>query len=392
MVRGAVVLLCAMSATAMDVEAQRVRLDATPELTVPATTESGDLRFATAAWATRISTGEIAVADLAESNVRVLSPAGKLERVLGRRGAGPGEYRLPIWVGVCDGGNLTVWDASGRVSVYSSAAARSETPVTRTVPEGASSLTASCSRSGQLAVVQGMAPRRDIPPVLSGESPGGGQYQVVQMGATLVSVTQAGAARSVRESISQGQWVMGRISPQGGMGAVPRPLSPATSFAFAGDELVVADGATGDVVGLASDGREAFRFSAAAPARRPTADDYARAAVAAVAMVPAQIRDDAVTFVKSIPLPEQLPHFTRVLADPDGLIWLVTSPDGATETRFRVYTRAGQLVAEPRVPGAFVAFEVGVAHLLGKRQNADGEDEIVMLRVTRARETGRRTR
>ncbi|HRN54780.1 MAG TPA: hypothetical protein PK788_14895, partial [Gemmatimonadaceae bacterium] len=156
-------LLCAMSSMAFDAEAQRVRVEATPELSVAATTESGDLRFATAAWATRISTGEIAVADLAESSVRVLSPAGKLERVLGRRGAGPGEYRLPIWLGVCDGGALTLWDASGRVSAYSSAAALSETPVTRTVAQGASSLSASCSRSGHLALLQSMAPRRDVP-------------------------------------------------------------------------------------------------------------------------------------------------------------------------------------------------------------------------------------
>jgi hypothetical protein len=246
-------------------------------------------------------------------------------------------------------------------------------------------MTASCARSGHLAVLQGMAPRRDIPPVLAGESPGGGQYQVVQMGGALIAVSPQGEARTLRESMALGHWVMGRISPQGGMGAVPRPLSPATSFTYGNDDLIIADAATGEVVGLGPDGRELFRFTATTPARRPTAEDYARASVAAVALVPARMRDDATKFLQSVPLPERVPPFWRVLVDPSGLIWLVTSPEAAPETTFRVYGRDGRLVAEPHVPGAFVPFEVGAEHLLGKRVNDDGEDEVVLLRVRRAR-------
>jgi hypothetical protein len=107
--------------------------------------------------------------------------------------------------------------------------------------------------------------------------------------------------------------------------------------------------------------------------------------VAAVALVPPRIRDDATKFLQSVPLPERLPHFWRVLVDPTGLIWLATSPESAPETTFRVYGRDGRLVAEPRVQGAFVPFEVGAAHLLGKRVNDDGEDEVVLLRVERRR-------
>lgn len=370
---------------ALFAQSPRVQVNATPSLTIAATTEAGELRFATAAWATRLPSGEIAVADVGESSIRIIGTNGELARTLGRRGAGPGEYRLPIWVGTCGGNALTVWDASARVSRYSAAASATETPVTRTIGEGAQSLTAACATDGHLALLQGLAPRRDIPPVLTGESPFGGPYQVVEMSAGLVRVDSAGSARTVRESISHGQWAMGQISPQGGMGALPRPLSASTSFTFSGDILVIADGATGSVTGVAADGREAFRFSAAIAARKPGADDYARAATSAVAMVPAQLRENAVKLVNAIPQPEALPQFWRVLADPDGLIWLVTSPQGAAQTQFRVYSRSGQLLAEPRVNGAFEPFEVGAAHLLGKRENADGEDEVVLLWVTRAR-------
>jgi hypothetical protein len=169
------------------------------------------------------------------------------------------------------------------------------------------------------------------------------------------------------------------------MGALPRPLSASTSFTFSGNVLVIADGKSGDVVGLSADGREAFRFTVSGAAQRPTAAQYAQASGPSIALVPAPHRENARKLVEAIPVPEALPHFWRVLADPDGHIWLVTSPQGAAQTQFRVYSRSGQLIAEPRVSGAFEPFEVGATHLLGKRENADGEDEIVLLKVTRAR-------
>lgn len=191
------------------------RVDPAPLLTVPATTDAGDLRFATAAWATRLSSGEIAVADFAGSSVRILGSDGALKRTLGRSGAGPGEYRLPVWVGRCNADSLYVWDASARLTAYSAAATAAESSATRTVTEGANSLVAACSPAGSVALVSGMQPRRDLPPVLSGESRNGGQYNVVQMSAALVAVDGQGPVRRVRESISQGQWVLGRLSPQG---------------------------------------------------------------------------------------------------------------------------------------------------------------------------------
>lgn len=365
--------------------AAQVRVEPTPTATFGATSEAGDLRFTTAAWATRLSSGEVAVADLAEAAVRILGPDGALRRTLGRRGAGPGEFGLPIWIGRCRGDSLTIWDAAARVTTYAAAARATDAPTTRTVSDAASSLHAACASDGRLALLQGMQPRRDVPPVATGESPNGGQYTIAQMAAALITVDSAGAVQRVRESISQGHWVVGRLGPQGGSGGVPRPLAPATYFAFAGGTLVLADAGTGEVSGLAADGRDAFRFSAAGPARRVTPADYDRAVTSAVALVPAPMREAATAFVRSVPPPTEVPHFWRVLTDPEGLIWLVVSPVASSETRFRVYTTTGRLVAEPRIAGAVIPFEVGTDYLLGKRENGDGEDELVVWRVSRTR-------
>lgn len=90
-------------------------------------------------------------------------------------------------------------------------------------------------------------------------------------------------------------------------------------------------------------------------------------------------------FVRSVPPPAEVPHFWRVLTDPDGLLWVVVSPEASPETRFRVYTAAGRLVAEPRIAGAVIPFEVGTDYLLGKRENGDGEEELGLWRVSRTR-------
>jgi hypothetical protein len=363
--------------------AQRIAVGPTPTSVIASTTDAGDLRFASAAWATRLASGDIAIADLTDATVRIVGVDGALKRSLGRRGAGPGEYRLPVWVGRCANDSLAVWDATARLTTYSPAALANESPATRQIADAASSLSASCSANGEVALVKGMQPRRDIPPVLSGENPNGGQYNVVQMSAALIGVNAQGTVRTAREQMSQGQWVLGRLSPQGGMGGVPRPLAPTTTFAYSGNTLVIADAASGEVNGVDAAGGEVFKFAATGTPRPAARDDYERAATTAVALVPAQARDAAAAFLRSVQIPEQLPHFTRVLVDPSGLLWLVVSPDGAAETRFRVYRANGQLVSEPRISSELIVFEVGANYLLGKRSNADDEDEIVMYRVTR---------
>lgn len=58
--------------------------------------------------------GLVAVADERDSNVKLFDSEGRLQRVLGRRGDGPGEYRGPSAVGFVSDGTLVVADDMAR--------------------------------------------------------------------------------------------------------------------------------------------------------------------------------------------------------------------------------------------------------------------------------------
>jgi hypothetical protein len=73
----------------------------------------------------RNSAGVIALGDASEGNVKLFSESGRLLRILGRKGAGPGEFREPryprfgddstLHIADTDGGRLTVITTSGRL-------------------------------------------------------------------------------------------------------------------------------------------------------------------------------------------------------------------------------------------------------------------------------------
>ncbi len=355
-------------------QATRVRVDAKPILIVAATAEDGSVRFGSAAWATRLASGAIAVADPAEANVRVIAAGGRSARAVGQRGRGPGDA----------GDSIVVWDMmSARASIYSSGIEAGTVPRTWTVADLINSMSAACSRTGAMAFIAPVRPLNDVPPIASGDTPQGGQYAITTMSARPRIVDAAGATRAELPPMNFGEFVTGRLTSTSGFGYFPRPLGRSTSYAFVGERLVVASADSGDVVGYEVDGREAFRFRLPPAGRTVTPTDYKRAMGPAFAMVPGQIRERAVAFLTLVPAPTQAPPFWRVLGDPLGLIWLVVSPEGAPQTLLRTYTTAGVMVGEHTVPGTFSPFEVGRDYLLGRRENEDGEQEIVVLRVTR---------
>jgi hypothetical protein len=65
--------------------------------------------------------GVLALGDASEGNVKLFSPSGKLLRVVGRKGNGPGEFQEPRFPRFSRDGSLHIADGSnGRVSVFAS--------------------------------------------------------------------------------------------------------------------------------------------------------------------------------------------------------------------------------------------------------------------------------
>ncbi len=127
-VRGAVaVTILALVASVLPpgLDAQAVRItdcvecDLTATLVVQLGTEDGAAALAEPARVARRLNGQWVVTDYQESaRLRVFTPEGKLARAVGRRGEGPGEYDVAVWVSVTAGDSLRVADLGlGRITV-----------------------------------------------------------------------------------------------------------------------------------------------------------------------------------------------------------------------------------------------------------------------------------
>ena len=65
--------------------------------------------------------GRIVIADVSEANVKIYGPTGRLIRVVGRKGQGPGEFQEPRYPLLNEGtGELIVGEANGFISIFDS--------------------------------------------------------------------------------------------------------------------------------------------------------------------------------------------------------------------------------------------------------------------------------
>lgn len=356
------------------------RVDPTPTVIVPAMTASGDVQFGTVSWATRMGSGEIAILDPADATIRLADATGRVTRSLGRRGNGPGEFMAPVWIGGC-GDSLYAWDLrNARTSVFSGGAF-----VRQFMPTGAnSSLTARCSRGGAFAAFTMPGPGTPSPADERGKTADGRDYEVRRMTAGILMTDAAGAERARIPDVLWGEMIAGRLSPNGGFGALPRPLGAQTHFAFAGERLVVARSDSGRIDIHDEKGARIGGFRLNAQSRTPTAQEYERAILPAVSIAPPQMHEALVAFAREVPPPAQLPAFSRMLTDPSGLIWFITSLDGEPVTRMRAHRLDGGVVASLEIHASLAVFEIGDDYVLGRLETADGEQAVVLHRFSRA--------
>ncbi len=357
------------------------RVDRTPVVTVNASAPNGDVQFQIVSWATRLANGEIAIADGADGAIRIADPKGVVTRTLGRKGSGPGEFSLLTWVGRCGADSLYAWDArSARVSVFDAKGAY--TRQFAVVP-ASTSFTVACSANGALAFFTSLQPRRDASPPTMRQTEDGRQYQVGTLRANVLVVNAAGATTREIMDVTFGEMLMGQLTPGGGRGGMPRPLGHLSGFAFVGDDLAVGttDSAAIAIYGAAGDPK--LRFTVPPVSGVPTMAQYERAIVPAIAIAPPQMHAQLTDFAKLVTRPERFPAFSRVLGSSDGLVWLVVSPDGEPVTKLRAHRITGEVVATLEIPAAVAVFEIGSDYVLGRIENADGEQGVVVYRYAR---------
>ena len=373
-------LVAALVLTPLFVHAQASwTVERTAAITVPATSSSGDAQFASATWATRLSSGEIAIADAMDGVIRIADKTGRTVRSLGRRGSGPGEFGMLNWVGQC-GASLYAWDAQqARASVFDVATGNFRQ---FGIPEASGTFSAACSPAGKLAV---FTMNRQAPPAVgaTGRTPEGGEYRVMKMTAGIRVTDSMGVRIADVPNVLWMELIAGRLRAEGGLGVLPRPLGTQTSFGFIGDRLVVGLGDSSRVEVIDAAGKLEGGFTVAGHTIPPTREQYERAIASAITMAPPNMLEMLTAFAKAVPTPERLPAIARVLTTPTGLVWVVTSPEGEPVTRLTAYRASGEVVARLELPLALSVFEVGDGHVLGRTEDAEGEQSVVLYRFTR---------
>ncbi|MCC7001614.1 MAG: hypothetical protein IT357_05635 [Gemmatimonadaceae bacterium] len=355
-------------------------MSARPILSIPASTAQGTPRFATATWATRLSDGRIAIADGGDAKVRLFAATGVETRALGREGRGPGEFSSLGWISTCGGDSLWVWDfVQAKMSVLHPSSGYTRAFLS---PEMRSGDLPSCSPAREFAFTARFRRLPTAQPVLNAVVPSGGDYRVwIDTFDVQTFDANAGPMRSVsaatrRESIS------GRAK-DGRFASFARPLGLTTSTAFLGDRLVIAQSDSGRVRFADPAGATEREFRLQVTRRAPSLSEYGRALDDLVLSMPGFVREQFKNVGALVPPPDHLPTFHAMFADPDGLLWFVMSPPGAVPSALRVYRPTGDHVASLAVPASLVVFEIGRDYLLGRSEDEDGEQAIVLYRLTR---------
>lgn len=344
-------------------------VDRTPTLDVPGARADGSVMFGYAAGATRLANGSLLVADRSENTIRVIDAAGKLARTVGRAGDGPGEFQSIIWAGGCGVDSMLVWDLRRRQASMigpSGAVARQFA-----VPAGdtaQSPFRFSCGPNRAIVYLSAPRPIRNATPP---QNP-----NIVSVSASVYRVTPDGVVKQRLGDISAGE------AFSNGRGGVPRPLGRTATVAAVGNDVIIgsADSATAIIV---HDDDTRVQVHIPVAVRAPTRDEFDAAVHATASMVPAQMRQALITQLSALPMPERLPPISALFGDPDGLLWVQTSPAGAKVIDFTVMQVGGRVVAKAQIPLPLTIYEIGRDYVLGSYSDANDEMHVAVYRLRR---------
>lgn len=343
-------LACNESASPVDHPAITLSVNSVTVTDILDTGPGDSVRFLSVAGATRLSNGVVVVADAFENSVRFMASDGSLLRTVGRRGSGPGEFKLIGWLGQCGADTIYIRDGGlGRVVVMDTAGA-----VLRRIPALFSAALMACSQAG--AFVTALTPHNmprpsaDDPPTYSSS----------------LLVT-----RALTDTLGHLEDI-----PLGD----PRPLRPRTHVAIGRDRVYVGRSDSSLVQQYDFRGNETGVFRLGMPSRRPTPQNVTAAIDQMVEMFPdPAFRSQSRAYLLAMPLPEILPFYSDLFVSPDDMLWVVTSSPGDDATQFRVLSPDGHIRADVTVPINIRVREIGADHILGTHIDEGGRVHLLVV-------------
>ena len=363
-------LTAVLAVTVVPLQVRSVAWTVEPQPIVEITEFSESEPLGRIVGASTLPGGAIAVGDNSLLKVLIFSKDGRPQASLGRRGSGPGEFQLMVWLGVCgnhtvsviEGVQQRIIDVDAQGKMVGSRAVRPETGFFPGNRRGAYRVM--CEPNGARALVGW--PNEGLP---AREGPYRGNADV--------AIARAGASFTRLGTF-----------PSGERFRYPTGDGPVTL----GKDLSVAVSKTRVFVGTADsffvqifdfDGVKAGEIRHRAPIKRFRAEDRARYKELRMARLPAAMnRARAEQSFDAMYIPDVLPAYTRFLVDNQNRLWIEEGHAPMEPTRqWWGFNEDGASIGSIRVPAELELYEITASTVLGKWTNEDGEESVRSYRL-----------
>ena len=308
--------------------------------------------------AARLGDGRIAILNSSTSEVRLFGPDARHLLSVGRKGAGPGEFESASTLLHLTGDTLGVWDGNlQRITTFS--------------PDGALVRIGKLDRQATNASMLGAFGDRSIVVIdLRFQVPGAG---FAMSHGILTRYTPEGA---FADSLGRYPWrEIGLLYPGTDMIGSPT-FAPRATAAIHGDRFWIGTAAE-PTIDVRDERGKLIRLIRWHAGDRTVGPNDARAWFDA--RTPDATPDRRRAF-EAIPVMEQFPTHSRMLADTDGNLWVETfrRPMDTGSARWLIFDRDGALIARADLPPRFNLLEAGRAYVLGVQSGEDDLETVVL--------------
>jgi hypothetical protein len=360
-------------ATRADAQLPEWLVEADPAIVIgPDAGAHGEFAFILSA--ARLSDGSVAVVSRGTHDIRVFDARGRHLRTHGRKGAGPGEYDQPSYVGR-SGDTLFIYDGSFRrvTAVHAITGVHQ----TRMMPPDSGGV----SVHPVVRLGDGTLLTASIP-VSSMRRPDGLRRGDITL------VTIGGGAAPTRVDLGRFPWLTSLARNPGNgeraMSVGHCDFGPALHFTRSGDLLVIGDGAEPRLQYLRANGTRVV--DVALPLERRAFDPKAVAAARdkLLSISAERIHESIIHEHEPRYLPEAQPYFRELREGPDGEVWVERfRVDRFASAEFIVVGADRKPRARLTLPPGLRPLEVGRDYLLGIVTDEDGVENVVLHRYAR---------
>jgi hypothetical protein len=342
------------------------QVDSVPLLSIGREDGPDPYRFDGVYDITRLSDSTIVVADGSPS-IRFFDMQGQFLHAVGRRGDGPGEYRVINFIHRFHGDSLLVWDYP-------------RLHVTMLAPDGV------FARSVQGPATEGF--------FADDAFPDGSLLGTYSRGVTadnsvsgILHVTDA-VVRVTPGSDALDTLALVGTAPSfisGGEHFLMRsiPFSAGVATVAAGQGVYVASTAAFDISYYQTDGQlvRIIRLNRPPVPIDKSARDHFIASRLASARSDAD-RQRQVALYDGLPFPDDFPAFSAMIVDADSNLWVRTyTTSDSVPSQWTIFDPVGRLLAEATTPARFTVFEIGRGDILGVQEDSLGVQQVRVLRV-----------